>query len=388
MRHASKLALYPWHSDIGSLGCGVFLASAKLGRRTSGRRRSKSAVRTAQKAPPTPVMTACSYVRVNTKEGWPPRPWAGTILGVYDERRNVGGRTERSAVDDMTPLAAPSRSGRRVRPLLLAMSLFALLFLTGCSQELVAQIKRLGFPPPASDRSPHILNLWIGTWIAALAVGFIMWGLILWAANRYKTRHAKMPRQNRYNLPMEIFYTIAPFIIIAVLFYYTVLAQNAVQKKVANPEVTIDVVGQKWSWTFNYKAADNPAVGQDVWEAGTINKTPDLYLPAHKLIQFNLSSPDVIHSFWVPSFYEKLDVIPGRHNSLQMTPTAEGVFAGKCAELCGTYHSAMLFNVHVVNENDYNNYLKSLVAKGQIGEAKGPAQANAPAKTGSEEGTR
>jgi cytochrome c oxidase subunit II len=312
----------------------------------------------------------------------------GTILGVYDERRNVGGRTERSAVDDMTPLAAPSRSGRRVRPFLLAMSLFALLFLTGCSQELVAQIKRLGFPPPASDRSPHILNLWIGTWIAALAVGFIMWGLILWAANRYKTRHAKMPRQNRYNLPMEIFYTIAPFIIIAVLFYYTVLAQNAVQKKVADPEVTIDVVGQKWSWTFNYKAADNPAVRQDVWEAGTINKTPDLYLPAHKLIQFNLSSPDVIHSFWVPSFYEKLDVIPGRHNSLQMTPTAEGVFAGKCAELCGTYHSAMLFNVHVVNENDYNNYLKSLVAKGQIGEAKGPAHANAPAKTGSEEGTR
>jgi cytochrome c oxidase subunit 2 len=96
----------------------------------------------------------------------------------------------------------------------------------------------------------------------------------------------------------------------------------------------------------------------------------------------------VIHSFWVPSFYEKLDVIPGRHNSLQLTPTTEGVFAGKCAELCGTYHSAMLFNVHVVSENDYNNYLRSLVAKGQIGEAKGPSQANAPAKTGSEEGTR
>jgi cytochrome c oxidase subunit 2 len=268
------------------------------------------------------------------------------------------------------------------------MSMFALLFLTGCSQELVAQIKRLGFPPPASDRSPFILNLWIGSWIAAFAVGFIMWGLILWASNRFKTKHAKMPPQNRYNLPMEIFYTIAPFIIIAVLFYYTVLAQTAVLEKKQNPDVTIDVVGQKWSWTFNYKAASNPAVGQDVWEAGTINKTPDLYLPMGKRIQFNLSSPDVIHSFWVPSFYEKLDVIPGRHNSLQMTPTTEGVFPGKCAELCGTYHSAMLFNVHVVSENEYNTYLKSLVAKGQIGEAKGPAQANAPARIGSEEGTR
>jgi cytochrome c oxidase subunit 2 len=288
----------------------------------------------------------------------------------------------------MTVLAARGRLVSPVRPGLLALSLFGLLFLTGCSTELVDQMKRLGFPPPAGDRSDHILDLWIGTWIAALAVGFIMWGLIVWAANRYKTKHAKMPRQNRYNLPMEIFYTVAPFIIIAVLFYYTVLAQNAVTAKDPNPDVTVDVVGQKWSWTFNYKAADNPAVGSDVWEAGTINKTPDLYLPVGKLVEFNLTSPDVIHSFWVLSFYRKLDVIPGRVNVLQMRPTTEGVFAGKCAELCGTYHSAMLFNVHVVSEDEYNAYLNSLEAKGQTGEAKGPSQANIPAKSGSEEGTR
>jgi cytochrome c oxidase subunit 2 len=291
-------------------------------------------------------------------------------------------------VDDVTVLAARSRLGSRVRPGLLALSLFGLLFLTGCSTELVDQMKRLGFPAPASDRAMPILNLWIGTWIAAFAVGIAMWGVILWAANRYKTKHAKMPRQNRYNLPMEIFYTIAPFIIIAVLFYYTVLAQNEVKARAPDPEVTIDVVGQKWSWTFNYKAADNPAVGSDVWEAGTINKTPDLYLPAGKLVEFRLTSPDVIHSFWVISFYEKLDVIPGRVNILQLRPTTEGVFAGKCAELCGTYHSAMLFNVHVVSESEYNAYLNSLEAKGQTGEAKGPSEANAPAKSGFEEGTR
>jgi cytochrome c oxidase subunit 2 len=291
-------------------------------------------------------------------------------------------------VDDVTVLAARSRLGSRVRPGLLALSLFGLLFLTGCSTELVDQMKRLGFPAPASDRAMPILNLWIGTWIAAFAVGIAMWGVILWAANRYKTKHAKMPRQNRYNLPMEIFYTIAPFIIIAVLFYYTVLAQNEVKARAPDPAVTIDVVGQKWSWTFNYKAADNPAVGSDVWEAGTINKTPDLYLPAGKLVEFRLTSPDVIHSFWVISFYEKLDVIPGRVNILQLRPTTEGVFAGKCAELCGTYHSAMLFNVHVVSESEYNAYLNSLEAKGQTGEAKGPSEANAPAKSGFEEGTR
>ena len=167
---------------------------------------------------------------------------------------------------------------------------------------------------------------------------------------RFKTRHNAMPKQNRYNLPMEIFYTIAPFIVVGVLFYYTILAQNAVQEDDPAPEVIVDVVGQKWSWTFNYKEADNPAVGSDVYEAGTINKTPTLYLPVNKSVRFNLSSPDVIHSFWVPAFYRKLDVVPGRDNFMVMTPTQEGTFRGKCTELCGTYHSAMLFNVAVVQQ--------------------------------------
>ena len=139
-----------------------------------------------------------------------------------DERRNVGGRTERPAPANVTLPPPRGGLGSRFRAALLGLSMLSVLFLTGCaqnSQELIAQIKRLGFPPPAGDRGSYILNLWIGSWIAAFAVGFIVLGLILWSANRYKTKHAKMPRQNRYNLPMEIFYTIAPFIIIGVLFY-------------------------------------------------------------------------------------------------------------------------------------------------------------------------
>ncbi|HSU35684.1 MAG TPA: cytochrome c oxidase subunit II [Propionibacteriaceae bacterium] len=263
---------------------------------------------------------------------------------------------------------------------MLAVSMVGLIGLAGCSDATVAQFKRVGLPEPASDRAPYIFDLWIGTWIAAGIVTFGMWGLILWAALRYKTKHNDMPPQNRYNLPMEIFYTIAPFVIIGVLFYYTVLAQNDVLADVDEPDTTVVVVGQKWSWTFNYKEADNPAVGQDVYEAGTINKTPTLYLPVGQTVRFRLSSPDVIHSFWIPAFYQKLDVIPGRNNTFDVKLTEEGQFRGKCAELCGTYHSAMLFNVEVVSEEEYHAYLKTLVAKGQIGEAKGPGNANAPAQ--------
>jgi cytochrome c oxidase subunit 2 len=251
----------------------------------------------------------------------------------------------------------------------------ALTLLAGCSAETTAQLKRLGLPEAATKQAPSIGDLWIGTWIAAGTIGIAVWGLIGWAALRYRSNHNDMPRQNRYNLPMEIFYTVAPFVVIGVLFYYTILAQDTVQRN-PDPDLTVDVVGQKWSWTFNYESADVPNVATDVWETGTINVAPTLYLPVGKTVRFNLSSPDVNHSFWVPSFYEKMDVIPGRDNHFTVTPNREGVYAGKCAELCGTYHFAMRFEVHVVSEAEYQAHLKTLVAAGQTGQAKGAAIPN------------
>lgn len=246
------------------------------------------------------------------------------------------------------------------------------LLLVGCSAQDRGAWERLALPVPVSDRASQIKDLWIGSWIAALIVGAIVWGLMGWVVLRYRRRGNAVPKQNRYNLPMEVFYTAAPFIIVGVLFFHTIVTQNKVVDQSRPPAHTVDVVGQKWSWTFNYREAGNPAVGQDVFEVGTINATPDLYLPVGEPVRFNLSSPDVIHSFWVVPFYRKLDVIPGKVNSFDMTPTETGVFRGKCTELCGTYHSAMLFNVHVVSEQEYTTYLKSLAAKGQIGVVKGP----------------
>ncbi len=268
---------------------------------------------------------------------------------------------------------------RLKRPAAAAAGVLGMVFLASCSiQDTTNQFQRLGLPAPASNDADSIGNLWLGTWIAAGAVGILVWGLIGFAVLRYRHRKNLLPRQNRYNLPMEIMYTIVPFVIIGVLFYFTVVAQNKVLATSPDPDVKITVVGQKWSWSFNYKSADDPAVGEDVYNVGTIDDTPDLYLPVGKNVQFDLRSPDVIHSFWIPAFYQKLDVVPGRDNFFQVTPTKEGVFAGKCAELCGTYHSAMLFNVHVVSEAEYTEYLKSLAEKGQIGEVRGPAQNNAP----------
>lgn len=230
------------------------------------------------------------------------------------------------------------------------------------------QGRLFGLPEPSSQQAPHIGNLWVGSWVAALAVGVLVWGLMGWAFIAYRRKHSgHVPKQTRYNLPLEIMYTIVPFLIVGVLFFYTVKTQDAVLDKTqTSPRAhTVDVVGQKWSWTFNYVDGSN---GETVWESGTIEDTPDLYLPVNETVTFNLHSPDVIHSFWVPSFYMKMDVIPGRVNTFQATPNREGTFAGKCAELCGTYHSAMLFNVKVVSQEEFDRHLADLRARGQVGQ--------------------
>ena len=208
-----------------------------------------------------------------------------------------------------------------------------------------------------------------------MVIGVIVWALIGWAVFRYRRRSDdEVPRQIKYNLPMEIMYTLVPFLIIGVLFFFTVQSQdNVLAKENERPVHTIEVIGQKWSWSFNYMEQQNPAVNQVVHDRGTVERIPDLYLPVNEPVRFNLTSVDVIHSFWVPEFYFKLDVIPGHPNSFDVTPNRTGTFLGKCAELCGTYHSAMLFNVHVVSVEEYNAHLKELAAKGQTGALKGPA---------------
>ncbi|MEO7587493.1 MAG: cytochrome c oxidase subunit II [Arachnia sp.] len=217
-------------------------------------------------------------------------------------------------------------------------------------------------------------TLWIGMWIAAFIIGGLVWGLIGWSVIRYRHREgdSRIPRQTKYHLPLELLYTLVPFLIIGVLFFYTVRAQDGLIQQKGEPDVTVNVIGQKWSWTFNYMEQDNPAIGTAAHETGTLQEIPDLYLPVNKKVRFNLHSADVIHSFWVPSFLFKMDVIPGHPNSFDATPNRIGTYDGKCAELCGTYHSLMVFKVHIVSEEDYNAHVKELAANGNAGEVKVP----------------
>ena len=246
-----------------------------------------------------------------------------------------------------------------------ALGLVSLLALTGCSEETTDQLKRLGLPEPGSDRSEYMHDLWIGSWIAAGIVGVLVWGLILWAVVRYRRRSDdELPTQVRYHLPLEVLYTVAPIIAVSVLFFFTVEAKNDILEDVENPDHEVVVTAQQWSWTFNY--VEEEGVG-NVYDRGTPAQMPTLYLVEDETVTFTLHSPDVIHSFWVPSFYFKLDVIPGRDQSFSMTPNEAGEFAGRCAELCGFAHSRMLFKVIVTDQETFDQHMQDLKDRGQTG---------------------
>jgi cytochrome c oxidase subunit II len=266
-------------------------------------------------------------------------------------------------------LQQPKRlSGTARRVGLAAVASVSLLLLGSCSAQDQAQIRRLAMPEPASDRAPMIYDLWAGSWLAAILVGILVWGLIIYAVLRFRRKADDYtPVQTRYHLPIEILYTVAPTIMVLVLFYYTVTVQNQVLANVPKPDHHVTVLGQQWSWTFNYVKDDALDGETTVYQAGTTANQPTLVLPVDETVEFTLRSADVVHSFWVPSFLFKLDVIPGRTNKFSLTPTEEGTFEGRCAELCGAYHSRMLFDVRVVSAEEYADHLQRLEDAGQVG---------------------
>jgi cytochrome c oxidase subunit II len=252
-----------------------------------------------------------------------------------------------------------ARGSRLAR--LAALGLLGVLALTGCSVP-NNEFWRFGWPDGITDRSDDMRELWTGSVIAALLVGVAVWGLILWSVVKHRKRGDELPKQTAYNLPLEIVYTIVPFLIIAGLFFVTVVVQNRVQERSDNPDETIAVNAFKWNWQFVYpETTVESDGGEPVSTIGTSAEIPILVLPTDRTIRFEVASADVIHSFWVPEFLFKLDVIPGnengRDNVFEVTIREEGAYVGRCAELCGTYHAYMNFEVRAVSGDDYDAYL-------------------------------
>lgn len=287
------------------------------------------------------------------------------------------------------------------------------LTLAGCetaAPTAVENILGFGWPKGITPEAESMYNFWIWVWVAAWIVGFVMWGLFLTAIFRWSAKKAKkdgkgeFPKQTQYNIPLEMVLTIVPILIIMGIFFFTVQAQQKVTALDKNPEVTVDVTAYQWNWKFgyaenkvngeNYNGADterqrlaeqsakdpegvknaNPIHGKSMGDlsylnynkietVGTTEEVPVLVLPSGTPIEFRLASGDVSHSFWVPEFLFKRDVYAHPENNSQERRfqveeiNEEGAFVGRCAEMCGTYHSMMNFEIRVVSPEDFNEYM-------------------------------
>ncbi len=286
------------------------------------------------------------------------------------------------------------------------------LLLSGCSWS---EVLGLGWPEGITPEAHLNRELWIGSVIASLVIGVIVWGLIFWSSafHRHKKTDTELPRQFGYNMPLELVLTVVPFLIISVLFYFTVVVQERMLHKDPNPEVVIDVTAFQWNWkfgyqkvnftdgTFTYDGADperkaavasgpegleGPHGGEfgaiagknpedrtylnfdKVETLGSSTEIPVLVVPSGMRIEFQIASADVIHGFWVPEFLFKRDVMPdpkanNSDNIFQVTEIMKtGAFVGRCTEMCGTYHSMMNFELRVVAANDFKAYLQQRIA--------------------------
>ena len=240
--------------------------------------------------------------------------------------------------------------------------------LTGCTSQ---EFSRGWLPgvPGVTNHTERVVSLWNGSWIVLYAVGIIAWGLMFWAIIVYRRRKndTEIPAQFRYNMPIETLFTVIPFILVLGFFALTARDIDAIEKPVAS-DYRIEVVGKQWSWDFNYTNNNVFESGIQLQKDGSEAELPTLYLPVNRSVEFDLISRDVIHSFWVIDFLYKKDVFPGRVNKMYLTPQVIGDYKGKCAELCGEFHSMMLFNVKVVSQADYDAKMAELAAMGNTGQ--------------------
>ncbi len=227
---------------------------------------------------------------------------------------------------------------------IVALTLVAAVLLSGCGWS-------FGAPDAATTQGQEIHDLYRWFAAAAAAVGAFVFTLIGYTLIRYRRRNDDIPRQSTYNIPWEIAYTITPILIIAVLFFFSVRTSQSLQDQTDDPDLVVDVVGFQWQWQFRY-----PDAGVVV--SGTPQDDPVLVLPLGQTTRLELRTTDVNHSFWVPAFLEKRDLIPNVDNAIDVTPTRLGEFDGHCAEFCGLDHGRMNFTVRVVEPDAFAQWLE------------------------------
>jgi cytochrome c oxidase subunit II len=222
--------------------------------------------------------------------------------------------------------------------------------------RIIGAVLALGFvaaacaPESVTEQGRDVNDLYNFFAVAAAVIFVLTAGLIAWSIFRFRARPGDGEgRRFHSNLPLEIVWFAIPQAIVVVLFISSTGTLNNVDEEVADPGVSITVEGFQWGWRFVYDG--------DVVITGDAQSPPEIVVPVDESISFEVTSQDVIHSFYVPKFLFKRDAIPGTTNRFDITIEREGVYEGKCAEFCGLLHAEMDFSVRAVDRTEFEEWL-------------------------------
>ncbi len=260
--------------------------------------------------------------------------------------------------------------------------LFAAILLAACTSQPNLHPTTDGNPPSltpglvVTSQGQQSASLYPIVFGVAVVIFVLIEGLIVIIAIRFRRRpnQTELPKQTHGNNALEVAWTAIPAAIVMVIFVLSMGVLVNVNADSAVPNVTVDVTGFQWQWTFAYPDL-RTASGQPLSYTGSGQDGPVMVLPTGETIRFRLHSKDVIHSFYVPQFFYKLDVIPGRTNEFEATITQPGTFGGQCAEFCGLGHSEMFFTVKAVSPADFQSWSQSELAKASATPAPAPSGA-------------
>jgi cytochrome c oxidase subunit 2 len=228
-------------------------------------------------------------------------------------------------------------------------------------------------------------KLYSGMMTTGIIVGGLVGLLILFTIVRYRRRSDEMPKQFHESIPIEIVYTGVPILIVAVLFLFTVLTENKVDATVpvnatvsstGTPVLDVKVTAFQWGWRFDYPR-NNVTVSGEVTN-GPDNHGPQMVLPVGERVQITLVSNDVIHGFYVRDFNFSRYALPGVVNVFDLDLVRTGTFPGQCTQICGLYHSEMLFSVRSVTPDAFQSWVSSEVANGHTLQRTPEPAANTP----------
>lgn len=221
---------------------------------------------------------------------------------------------------------------------------FLSLLLAGCGKENLTALDPKGY---GAERSLDIILLTTGIMVGVFLVVIIIYTIVL-ARFRRKKGDNHIPEQVEGSKKLETVWTVIPIILVLIMGIPTVVYTfDLADTSEASSSLNINVTGHQYWWNFEY-------------EDHNVTTSQDLYIPVGEKVYVNMLSSEVIHSFWVPTITGKMDVNPENVNTMYIEAYEEGVYWGKCAELCGPSHSLMDFKVIAVSPEEFDQWITDM----------------------------